>query len=401
MSGSLSIVGGLYRERCLHPHWDAVLGSAGRAAQTLSALPATSCRLHGYVGENLAADVRFVADLAGFELSGTNVPNSVTFDYSHPLADPSISPAVALLPTYPQITVKDEVVLRYGILEGDAVVEASTAVYDPQSAFRASSFSANGSTASRLAVVLNRREMKSITGMSEPGDGAAWLFEHDAAEVVVLKMGALGATVFTRSGRVQVPLYRSDRVWKIGSGDVFSATFARFWALGGLPPDQAADLASRSTAWYCNSRSLPPPDADTLKREMTEPLKPGSGKVYLAAPFFDLGQRWIVEEARRALLQGGARVFSPVHEVGHGAAEDVAVADLQGLESCDVLFAILNGMDVGTVFEAGYAKKLGIPIVALAENAKEEDLKMFGGSGAQICADFTTAIYQTIWSLPS
>ncbi|QKC98702.1 PfkB family carbohydrate kinase [Mesorhizobium sp. NZP2298] len=397
---SLSVVGGIYRERCLQPTWDAVLGSAGRAAQALGTVKASRKRLHAYMSDRARSEVELLAELADFELVPTDLPFLVLFDYAHTLGDPVISPPIGLMGQRPPLAVKDDVVLRYGMLEGDAVVAANIAVYDPQSAFGAAAFTANGSSAKRLAVVLNRLELRSITGEEDPRAGADWLFRNDGAEVVVLKMGALGARVITPDGAWEIPLYRSERVWKLGSGDVFSATFAAMWALEDMAPDDAADIASRATAWYCGHRALPTPDAATLATMPFEQVRPGTGRIYLAAPFFDLGQRWLVEESRRALLQAGAQVFSPIHEVGPGAAEVVAPADLAGIEDCDVLLAIVNGMDPGTVFEAGYAIRKGIPVVALAENSREEDLKMFVGSGATVTSDFATAIYQAVWRLP-
>lgn len=397
---SLSVVGGIYRERCLQPTWDAVLGSAGRAAQALCTVKASRKRLHAYMGDRARSEVELLAELTDFELVPTDLPFLVLFDYAHTLGDPVISPPIGLMGQRPPLAVKDDVVLRYGMLEGDAVVAANIAVYDPQSAFGAAAFTANGSSAKRLAVVLNRLEMRSITGEEDPRAGADWLFRNDGAEVVVLKMGALGARVITPDGAWEIPLYRSERVWKLGSGDVFSATFAAMWALEDMAPDDAADIASRATAWYCGHRALPTPDSATLATMPFEQVRPGTGRIYLAAPFFDLGQRWLVEESRRALLQAGAQVFSPIHEVGPGAAEVVAPADLAGIEDCDVLLAIVNGMDPGTVFEAGYAIRKGIPVVALAENSREEDLKMFVGSGATVTNDFATAIYQAVWRLP-
>ena len=397
---NLSVVGGIYRERCLQPNWDAVIGSAGRAAQALSATKAARKRLHAYIGERAKGEVELLAELADFELVPTDLPFLVSFDYAHTLADPVITPPMGLMGSRPSLVVNDEVVLRYGMLEGDAVVHSEIAVYDPQSAFSGVAFCANGSSARRLAVVLNRLEMRTITGETDPRAGANWLFRNDGAEVVVLKMGALGARVLTPSTCSDIPLYRSERVWKLGSGDVFSATFAATWALGGMAPEAAADTASRATAWYCGNRALPAPETSALNAAAFEQVRPGAGRIYLAAPFFDLGQRWLVEEARRALLQAGAQVFSPVHEVGPGAAEVVAPADLAGIDRSDVVLAILNGMDPGTVFEAGYAIRKGIPVVALAENAREEDLKMFVGSGATVTNDFATAVYQAVWRLP-
>jgi nucleoside 2-deoxyribosyltransferase len=298
------------------------------------------------------------------------------------------------------IQVSGDMVLRYGMIEGDAIIEAHTAVYDPQSAFGAKRFGTNGSRADRLAVVLNRYEAASMTGTDEPRAAAERLIHEDNAAVVVVKMGSHGALVVTADGEVTVPFYRTQRVWKIGSGDVFSARFAALWGCEGIAAAEAADMASRATAQYCETRSLPVPVPAELTTLPFLPVKLGRGVVYLAAPFFDLGQRWLVEETRALLVDLGARVFSPVHEVGPGPAEIVTPEDIKGLEAADVMFGVLNGLDAGTIFEVGYAVKKGIPIVVLAQNLKEEDLKMLAGTGCNIVDDFASAIYQTVWRLP-
>ncbi|HEY8356987.1 MAG TPA: PfkB family carbohydrate kinase [Ramlibacter sp.] len=395
----MTVVGGIYKERCLHPSWNAVFGSAGRAAQAISPLVSGRKRLAAYVADRIRDEVDMLAMLTDFELLPTPCAEPITFDYAHTLADPLITPAMWRIVPQAPILIADENVLRYGMLEGDAVVRAGTAVYDPQSAFHGTSFTSNGSTADRLAVVLNTLEMRNITGTADADQGAEWFFDNDSAEVVVLKMGARGARVITRAGHHDVPLYKTKSVWKLGSGDVFSSTFAALWAVQRMPAPEAADLASRSVSWYCQNRSLPPPDPVTLSKLPMEPLLPANGRVYLAGPFFDLGQRWVIEEARLALLNAGVQVFSPIHEIGPGKAEDVASKDLEGLEGCQAVLAILNGMDPGTVFEVGYAKKMGIPVVALAENEREEDLKMMAGSGMTITDDFVTAIYRSVWCL--
>src|SRR3546814_15505823 len=82
----------------------------------------------------------------------------VAFDYFHPLSTPGISPVPGRLEPLPPIHVEGEVVLRFGMLEGDAIVKADRAVYDPQSAFSTPRFTDNGSQANHLAIVLNRVE---------------------------------------------------------------------------------------------------------------------------------------------------------------------------------------------------------------------------------------------------
>jgi nucleoside 2-deoxyribosyltransferase len=90
-------------------------------------------------------------------------------------------------------------------------------------------------------------------------------------------------------------------------------------------------------------------------------------------------------------------VFSPVHEIGHGSASVVAPADLAALDECDVVFAILDGLDSGTLFEIGYARALNKPVYALAQSISEEDLKMVVGSGCRVFEDFVTALHCVAW----
>lgn len=398
--GDLTIVGGVYREHCIQPLWSAAYGSAGRAAQTVPSLLPGIVRLYTYVAAGMKAEATHLAADCGAELFGTDAEHPVEFRYLHPLSRPAIRPTPERMTRHAPIRVSGEVVLRYGMLEGDAVVDAEVAVYDPQSAFGAKPFSENGSRAERVAVVMNRMEARSMTGQHRAEAAAKALIESGQAVVVVIKMGGSGALVATPTRMDFVPVYRTDRVWKLGSGDVFSATFAALWGCQGVDPLEAADLASRATATYCDTRSLPSPSVAELHAMPNPAVRPGSGTVYLAGPFFDIAQRWLIEEARSLLLDMGVSVFSPVHEVGPGPAEVVGPEDIRGLEASDAVFAILNGLDPGTVFEVGYAVNRGIPVVALAQNVKEEDLKMIVGLGCEVVDDFASALYRVIWRLP-
>lgn len=396
---SLTIVGGLYAEKCTQPLWNEVFGSGGRAAAAASALVPTS--LVTYVDPTLQVDANDLAARFGFALNAHPARHPVSFSYLHPLAVPDIRPSPMQMAAHAPLQVQGDVVLRYGMLEGDAVVDADIAIHDPQSAFVAKRFSENGSRASRLAIVLNRYEAYSMVGTADPSEVAKRLMHMEHAEVVVLKMGGQGAFVAWPGGTAIVPVYCTEYVWKIGSGDVFSATFAALWGAQGIKPVDAADLASRATAVYCDKRLLPVPVPPDLAALSYQPAPPGKGLIYLAGPFFDLAQRWLIEETRAVLLDMGAEIFSPVHAVGPGPGKIVAPADIKGLEASKVVFAILNGMDPGTLFEVGYAVKLGIPVVAFAENIKAEDLKMIVGTGCEVVDDYTSAIYRAMWRLPA
>jgi nucleoside 2-deoxyribosyltransferase len=81
--------------------------------------------------------------------------------------------------------------------------------------------------------------------------------------------------------------------------------------------------------------------------------------VYLAGPFFDLAQVWLIEQARANLREMGLEVFSPYHDIGLGSANDVVAKDLEGIDASHLVFAIADGLDPGTLYEIGYARTKG------------------------------------------
>ncbi|GEM71952.1 MAG: nucleoside 2-deoxyribosyltransferase [Sphingomonas sp.] len=396
----ISVVGGVYRERCVEPHWDDVYGSAGRAAAAMSGA-VDGVALHTYQADGMAEGLENLAAVYGLDVRGPVIDGpGIAFDYMHSLAEPAIAPRPDAIVRREPIVVRDDVVLRFGMLEGTAEVHARRAIYDPQSAFDPRGFRENGSTADELALILNRLEALQLTGERDPDRAIEALMSREDADVVVLKMGGKGALVADAEGRVLIPAYRSETVWKIGSGDVFSANFALHWGVNGASPARAADLASRAVSRYSASRALPSPSAAELDADEAAPVTPGSGRVYIAAPFFNLAELWMLGEVRRRLLEMGVEVFSPLHDVGRGPGHLVAKLDLEGLDRCDVVLAILNGGDAGTIFEIGYAVARGLPVVALAQNVRPEDLKMPEGTGCRIVEDLVTAIYHAVWALP-
>ena len=63
------------------------------------------------------------------------------------------------------------------------------------------------------------------------------------------------------------------------------------------------------------------------------------------------------------------------------------------------VFAVVDGLDAGTMFEVGYARALDIPVIACVQAEQEEDLKMLDGTGCKIFDDFVTAVYHTAWTV--
>jgi nucleoside 2-deoxyribosyltransferase len=347
---------------------------------------AVATRMH-YLGERAHFSPRDVVDVPGFH-------------YTHGLQTPTIHWPNA---SYAPIRIGASKVLTFGMLTGDAIVNCEYAVYDPQNVGDPRPFASNGSSAKHLALVLNRYEARAMLGKSEDSMEALAiaLSQKESAEVVVIKQGPMGALVYEDGKFSRVPAYRTKRVWKIGSGDQFAANFAYAWMEEGRSASEAADRASRAAALYCESRTFP--NIVDIDKAHLEPIRIGRyaegfrATVYLAGPFFTLGQLWVIEQAKTALENTGLKVISPYHDVGHGCADDVVDLDLKYLRECDLVLAVGDGMDAGTIFEIGYARALGKPVIFYAENEVGEDRKMMEGSHCQMTDDFVSAIYWTVW----
>lgn len=391
---AITVAGGVYAERCSWPDWNMTFGSGGRAAAALCGL-VDRVKLVSYAPADAAQHFAVYASLYGFDFEPVQSTRHVSFDYVHPMSVPVIRPSFGTIPQNLPFEVKDQVVLRFGLLEGTAVVDAEVCVYDPQDAFAPARFDANGSLARRLAVVANAGEIAALAGTRDRIAGARTVLDSFKAEVVVVKSGLDGALVVTPRGEASIPAFRTLSSFTIGSGDVFAAAFAAFWGVEGRDPEQAARLASLAVADYVEDRNLPIRPPKLLESSTRTPLKPDRDRVYLAGPFFTMGQLWLIDEARRCLGEAGMKVFSPFHEIGPGPAEEVGPADIAALEECDAMFAVLDGLDSGTIFEVGYARALGKPVVGFSQMVAEEDLKMIVGSGCLVHADFVTAILAT------
>lgn len=393
---SIDIIGGVYGEGCSFPHWQEVYGSAGRAAAGLAPhLEVT--RLHTVLPTDQKLRIVPIFEALGVDVKCQDGEQLVGFDYLHCLADPKISPTPTSIREQPTFHVDAGVAIMFGMMECNPTVNAEICVYDPQSPNSPKRFSETGSKAKRLAIVANSREISVLTG-NDVARGAAQLIESENAEIIVAKCGLRGARLFDRSGEIGgVPAYKTRSVFSIGSGDVFVAAFTLAWAIEGMLPVSAADYASKAVAHYVETSALPIASIKDSESAVRQPVELMGGKVYLAAPFRDLGQRSVVNEARDIIRSLGMDVFSPVHDIGHGPAEKVVKQDLEALDSCDAVFAILSGSSPGTIFEVGYAAAKSKSIFCVAQNTRLNDIKLPTGVGCVIHEDFVSALHLLAW----
>ena len=393
---ALDVVGGVYGERCAFPDWNQVYGSAGRAAAALSAVVDT-VRLHTVLAPAMVPIASATLQQYGVDIRHRAGVQAIGFDYLHCLANPVIGPATSAIKHQARLEVEAELIVSFGMMECDVRTRSKKCVYDPQSPVRPIGFRAQGSETHHLAFIANASEAAALTGV-EPLLAGQKLLELERAEIVIIKNGARGATLFQAGQEPQsVPAYFAESVFTIGSGDIFVAAFALAWMIAGLDPRDAADYASRAVATYVETRSLPMASLADTRSEQRRPVSLKGGKVYLAGPFRETGQRYLIDDARQRLTALGMEVFSPVHDIGHGPAEKVVRLDLQALDACDAVFAILNGTTPGTLFEVGYARAKGFDVFCVEQNMREADLKLPRGSGCSIYPDYVTALHQIAW----
>ncbi len=402
------VVGGTYSELVEVPEYqDDVSGSGMRAA---AALRYADVSLVTAIDE-MTSDAASAA-AASLEVDRIVIERDqpVGFRYFTPVSDPAIDGPTASFDE--PLRAEDEAVLVFGMIErGEISVSAERLIVDPQRPRDLVRIETTGLTWKKLAVVANRREIGALANIGEtPEECARDVLETSGAEVVVVKDSGRGCLVVVqgREESVRVGPFPTRTIWPLGSGDIFAAGFAHAWSHG-ADPVEAARIASGCAAWWCGSRpnaqsAIPvrilngDPVAsvlDTAGPELTIPERPPV--IYLAAPFFSLPERWLIELCRDVLMGLGADVFSPFHDVGIGG-DEVAEKDLAGLEGSDAVFAILESWDPGTVYEVGWAHKKGLPVVGFLNSAHDSRSKMLVGAGAEIHHDLSSALYRAVWA---
>jgi hypothetical protein len=381
----LIVAGGVYLEVCVSPESISLFGSGGRAAMGLANL-SPKVQLHSFQPAAMADDI-----FANFEPFGIDVhlyPTSdrIAFKYLFPLGRPRITPVP--LPQAGTVAVSGDVVLRFGCLEGDFKVDADRAVFDPQSGVRPEAFSANGSRARRLAVVLNRFELRAATGAGTVEDGVAALMTHHGAEVVVVKRGPDGARVFARDAPlVTVPAFQTQAIYKVGSGDIFSAAFAHYWAEVGLAPGEAARLASLHTADYVENRLLPlrSPPSERPEVRVAPQRTMTVAFVIAGASGSWLRDEVVVALADLSIIPRVVEVRAPHEWPPDGTTPDTLLVIAQTPEPA--LTSLLQA-----------ARSAQIPTFAYVENLSPTTSAEWERLGVGIEQDLTSALYRAAWS---
>lgn len=399
------VVGGTYDERVIVPPHLELAGSGLRAAALLRDVPAL--RFITAVDERTRPVAESVLSTVGVPSTMVERDEPVGFTYFTPVSPPSVDGPSSS--HREPLQAEDESALVFGMVEkGPRQVRSKRLVFDPQRPRDLRVLELDGLEAESITIVANAREIRSLAPSTrDPASAAFEVLGGSGAVALVVKDSARGCLIAQKGKETveRVGPYPTRSVWPLGSGDAFAAGYTQAWAKG-AEPVEAARVGSSSAAWWCATQRMHIPPAILEGARVSDILTTASPElrvpddlplVYLAAPFFTLAERWLVETCRDVLRGLGADVFSPLHDVGPGG-DEVAARDLEGLERASGVLALLDGWDPGTVYEVGWAHRKGLPVVGFLHGPGDEGTKMLVGSGAEIYADLSTALYRAVWA---
>lgn len=295
---SCSIIGGTYRELCdACLSWDHVYGSGLRALRIFQAFNhIENISFYSCCSKYLnVIPCNYGNEKTDFHLTkGLDVE----FKYEHPFRMSSIKPRPDVISQHKQkIEVEDGNVLVFGMIDADFKVNADRAVYDPQTCVMPPKFSAT-STARELVYVLNASEAQNLSGCNKLEDIQKFFFQEEKCYALIIKNGSNGATLYrnTHDKGFIIPVFMTNNVFTIGSGDVFTSSFAEHWFLTNNL-EESALMASKVTACYSQNRGNIIDAIANLEHFDFIPLtNHNKGQIYLAGPFFTFSQKWLINE---------------------------------------------------------------------------------------------------------
>lgn len=204
------------------------------------------------------------------------------------------------------------------------------------------------------------------------------LFLTKGVKAVVAKFGQGGSSIYLSDGnRIDIPAFRSQYKWTVGAGDVYNAVFLIEYNRS-KDYRKAGRFASLATASFIEDFetdvTLWSFDKLILNRE-SQFLHPDDArniKIYLAGPFFSQAEVSFIGAIYHALKKCGFSIYSPFHEEGlvdsFQQAHHVFTQNKTAIEESDIVVALLDYEDPGTVWECGYAYSLNKPLFAIHTN---------------------------------
>jgi nucleoside 2-deoxyribosyltransferase len=127
---------------------------------------------------------------------------------------------------------------------------------------------------------------------------------------------------------------------------------------------------------------------------------------YFASPFFNPEQVEREERMIAHLRKIGYKVFSPKEschldaKASQSSREDVFSSNCKAINQSRAVFAVTDGKDMGTIWEAGYAFGINKPIIYFAETLGDRQFNlMLAQSGRDVFTSQDEVTYETLSSV--
>jgi hypothetical protein len=399
----IKIIGGTYREINLDLGSYNILGSGLRSAHFILENYKQNVEYFTY-GNDVIEELleQYKNTYNNFIFNCYSTQELITFKYNFALDNPCIYPLIDTISKNKTLKVNGGNFICFGMLEGDFEIKGDKVVYDPQTSINPIRFNTKNK-AKELIYVVNYIEARTLSNSSDLNKISEFFFVIEKVKALIIKNGPHGAKIFTDTNTsFNIPVFKTDNVYKIGSGDIFTSAFAFYWFNNeAFTLEQCARHASMCTALYCNYESLKINHLNFHDFEFNEYKVSdlNQKQIYIASPIFSLSDVILVDKVRSVLLDIGVKVFSPYHDIGYGCENTIARADLKAIDESDIIFSIIDGLDSGTLVELGYAMAKGKKIIGYQRTVEKDSLLMLSPSQISYYSDITTAIYHTIWNL--
>lgn len=190
----------------------------------------------------------------------------------------------------------------------------------------------------------------------------------------IIKKGHKGCILVQEGEKIEIPAYKSNVVCTLGSGDVFGgALAATFLETGDI--EYSVQVGSCVAANFIESFVIETVidkvgvEKDIHYREKFIINEASPKRIYLAGPFFSKQELNWVHYIGKRLEAACFTILSPSRENGVinndtslEQRKSIFQADINLLNSADIVVALLDHDDPGTCFEIGYAFEKGIPV---------------------------------------
>lgn len=225
-----------------------------------------------------------------------------------------------------------------------------------------------------VTVLLVNEEEALLISESKDINKAIEILEKMGPKYIVIKRGHRGCILVHDGNTVEIPAYKSNVICTLGSGDVFGgALAATFLKTGDI--EYSIQIGNCVAANFIESLEIETVidkegvEKDIHYRERYVANEGSSKRIYLAGPFFsDQEINWVRHVSDR-LENAHFTVLSPSRENGFiykdtslDQRKNIFQADIDLLNSSDIVVALLDHDDPGTCFEIGYAFKKGVPV---------------------------------------